>query len=67
MPMHAGHILLGRPRQFDKDTIHYGRENAIVFRFKGKRSVVAKGKKGKERKNKKIYLSFGNVNKAFFE
>ena len=31
----------------------------------GKRSVVAEGEKGKERKNKKFYLSFGDVNKAF--
>ena len=37
MPMHACHILLGRPWQFDKDDIHYGRENSIVFKFKGKK------------------------------
>ena len=24
VPMHASHILLGRPWKFDKDTIHYG-------------------------------------------
>ena len=37
VPMHAGHILLGRPWEFDKDAIHYGRENSIVFKFKGKK------------------------------
>ena len=37
VPMHAGHILLGRPWQFDKDAIHYGRENSIVFKFEGKK------------------------------
>ena len=35
--MIAGHILLGRPWQFDKDATHFGRENSIVFRFKGKK------------------------------
>ena len=37
VPMIAGHILLGRPWQFDKDATHFGRENSIVFRFKGKK------------------------------
>ena len=37
VPMHAGHILLGRPSQFDKDATHFGQENSIVFRFKGKK------------------------------
>ena len=37
VPMHAGHILLGRPWQFDKDATHFGRENSVVFRFKGKK------------------------------
>ena len=37
VPMYACHILLGRPWQFDKDVIHYGRENSIVFKFKGKK------------------------------
>ncbi|XP_060673275.1 uncharacterized protein LOC107411590 [Ziziphus jujuba] len=36
-PMHTEHILLGRPWQFDKNTIHYGQENSIVVRFKGKK------------------------------
>ena len=38
--MHAGHILLGGPWQFDKDTIHYGRENSTVFKFKRKKIKV---------------------------
>ena len=36
-PMHAGHILLGRPWKFDKDATNYDRENSIIFRFKGKK------------------------------
>nr|XP_015874688.2 uncharacterized protein LOC107411590 [Ziziphus jujuba var. spinosa] len=36
-PMHTEHILLGRPWKFDKNTIHYGQENSIVVRFKGKK------------------------------
>ncbi|XP_060674877.1 uncharacterized protein LOC132804485 [Ziziphus jujuba] len=35
--MHTGHILLKRPGQFDKNTIHYGQENSIVFHFKSKK------------------------------
>ena len=37
VPIHAGHILLGRPWKFDKDAIHYGRKNSIVLSLKGKR------------------------------
>uniref|UniRef100_UPI001C3E048E retropepsin-like aspartic protease n=1 Tax=Picosynechococcus sp. (strain ATCC 27264 / PCC 7002 / PR-6) TaxID=32049 RepID=UPI001C3E048E len=37
VPIHADHILLGRPWKFDKDAIHYGRENSIVFKFMGKK------------------------------
>ena len=37
VPMHACHILLGRPWQFTKDAIHYGRESCIVFKFNGKK------------------------------
>ena len=36
VPMQAGHMLLGRPWQFDRDTTHLGRTNKIVFNFKGK-------------------------------
>ena len=40
VPMQAGHMLLGRPWQFDRDINHHGRTNKIVFNFKGKRVVL---------------------------
>ena len=40
VPMHACCILLGRPWQFTKDAIHYGRENCIVFKFNGKKAKL---------------------------
>ena len=36
IPMHAGHILLGRPWQFDKKVIHDGFKNKYSFQHKGK-------------------------------
>ena len=37
VPMHAGHLLLGRPWQFDKETIHHGRTNVYSFRHNNKK------------------------------
>jgi hypothetical protein len=39
VPMHAGHILLGRPWQFDKKTIHDGFKNRYSF-VKDSRTVT---------------------------
>jgi len=36
LPMDACHLLLGRPWQFDKDAIHYGKSNTYSFKLKGK-------------------------------
>ncbi|XP_052479569.1 uncharacterized protein LOC128034767 [Gossypium raimondii] len=36
VPMHAGHMLLGRPWQFDRKVIHDGFTNRYTFKFDGK-------------------------------
>lgn len=38
--MDIGHILLGRPRLYDRDVIHYGRANTYEFKVGGKKMVV---------------------------
>jgi len=38
--MEAYHILLGRPRQFDKKTMHNGLTNEITFTHKAKNFVL---------------------------
>ena len=40
VPMEAYHILLGRPRQFDKKTMHNGLTNEITFTHKAKKFVL---------------------------
>jgi hypothetical protein len=40
VPMHACHILLGRPLQFDKDSIHRGRLNQYSFLHHDKKIVL---------------------------
>ncbi|XP_056864063.1 uncharacterized protein LOC130511202 [Raphanus sativus] len=39
--MQAGHILLGRPWQFDKETIHHGRTNIYSFNHNNKKHRLA--------------------------
>ncbi|KAJ9565722.1 hypothetical protein OSB04_001688 [Centaurea solstitialis] len=39
-PMDACHLLLGRPWQFDRETIHNGQDNTYSFVFKGKKIVL---------------------------
>ncbi|XP_056852919.1 uncharacterized protein LOC130502196 [Raphanus sativus] len=39
--MQAGHILLGRPWQFDKETIHHGRTNVYSFYHNNKKHSLA--------------------------
>ncbi|XP_040948648.1 uncharacterized protein [Gossypium hirsutum] len=36
VPMHAGHMLLGRPWQFDRKATHDGFTNRYTFKFEGK-------------------------------
>ncbi|XP_052486318.1 uncharacterized protein LOC128041056 [Gossypium raimondii] len=36
VPMHAGHMLLGRPWQFDRKVIHDGFTNRYTFKYDGK-------------------------------
>jgi len=40
VPMEACHILLGRPWQFDKKTMHNGLTNEITFTHKAKKFVL---------------------------
>nr|KYP59564.1 hypothetical protein KK1_015000 [Cajanus cajan] len=39
IPLEASHVLLGRPWQFDKKTIHDSLTNKISFQYLGKKSV----------------------------
>jgi hypothetical protein len=40
VPMQACHILLGRPWQFDKDSMHHGRLNQYSFLHLDKKIVL---------------------------
>jgi hypothetical protein len=41
VPMQACHILLGRPSQFDKDSMHHGRLNQYSLLHHDKKNCVA--------------------------
>ncbi|XP_024011296.1 uncharacterized protein LOC112086558 [Eutrema salsugineum] len=41
LPMEAGHLLLGRPWQFDKKAIHNGFSNRHSFEHQGRKIVLA--------------------------
>ncbi|XP_017613580.1 uncharacterized protein LOC108458685 [Gossypium arboreum] len=41
VPMHAGHLLLGRPWQFDRRVQHDGYTNRYTFKFMGKNVTLA--------------------------
>ncbi len=41
VPMHAGHIILGRPWQFDRNVMHDGCKNRYSFEFEGRRVKLA--------------------------
>ena len=40
VPMQACNILLGRPWQFDRDSMHHGRSNQYSFLYHGKKIVL---------------------------
>jgi len=40
VPMEACHVLLGRPWQFDKKTMHNGLTNEITFTHKDRKFVL---------------------------
>ncbi|KAL4351939.1 hypothetical protein GQ457_06G015610 [Hibiscus cannabinus] len=50
VPMHAGHLLLGRPWQFDRRAIHDGFTNRYSFSEKGKEE------NGKKREGKRMNI-----------
>ncbi|XP_052724630.1 uncharacterized protein LOC128194061 [Vigna angularis] len=41
VPMEAGHILLGRPWQYDKQALHDGVTNKITIQHKGKKIILS--------------------------
>ncbi|KAG8497231.1 hypothetical protein CXB51_008425 [Gossypium anomalum] len=41
VPMHAGHLLLGRPWQFDRKVVHDGHTNRYTFKHLGKSITLA--------------------------
>ncbi|KAL1225401.1 hypothetical protein V5N11_009055 [Cardamine amara subsp. amara] len=41
VPMQAGHLLLGRPWQFDKEALHNGRTNHYTFSHNNKKHSLA--------------------------
>jgi len=40
VPMEATHILLGRPWQYDRKTLHDGLTNKISFNFQGHKIIL---------------------------
>ena len=40
VPMEVTHILLGRPWQFDKQTLHNGHTNQYIFFINGKNTTL---------------------------
>ena len=40
VPMQAGHILLGRPWQFDRNALHDGKKNRYNLEREGKRTTL---------------------------
>ncbi|KAL4383543.1 hypothetical protein GQ457_15G018020 [Hibiscus cannabinus] len=41
VPMHATHMLLGRPWQFDRKVMHDGYRNRYSFTYDGKKHTLA--------------------------
>ena len=41
VPMHTGHLLLGRPWQFDRRVIYDGYTNRYTFKHRGKNVTLA--------------------------
>ena len=77
--MQAGHLLLGRPWQFDKDTIHHGRTNVYSFSHNNKKHNLtplspqevhemqkAMDQASKESKTN-LYINSGQVMKTLYD
>ncbi|XP_074292220.1 uncharacterized protein LOC141619088 [Silene latifolia] len=41
LPMDGCHLLLGRPWEFDRDSVHYGRDNTYTFKFGSKKIILS--------------------------
>ncbi|KAK9704714.1 hypothetical protein RND81_07G006900 [Saponaria officinalis] len=39
LPMDACHLLLGRPWEYDRDSVHHGKDNTYTFKF-GSRKII---------------------------
>ncbi|XP_010521308.1 PREDICTED: uncharacterized protein LOC104800237 [Tarenaya hassleriana] len=76
VPMQAGHMLLGRPWQFDREVSHDGRANQYSFVYNKRKIVLAplspsqvhemqlKLAKDTEAKKKNFYLKASQVDRA---
>jgi len=40
VPMKIGHIIFGRPWQFDQNSYHEGHTNKITFSFQGHKFIL---------------------------
>jgi hypothetical protein len=40
IPLEACSLLLGRPWQYDTDSLHHGRSNHYYFMFKGQKIII---------------------------
>ncbi|XP_024010672.1 uncharacterized protein LOC112086127 [Eutrema salsugineum] len=75
VPIQAGHLLLGRPWQFDKATLHNGRTNYYSFTHMDRKFNLAplspsevhelQSKMAQESKSKSsLYITYGGLNHA---
>ncbi|XP_074302923.1 uncharacterized protein LOC141637258 [Silene latifolia] len=41
LPMDAFHLLLGRPWEYDRDSVHHGKDNTYTFKFGSRKVILA--------------------------